>query len=70
MSHKQVPPKVDAILKQIYEDGLTEQDLAMVVRRVFQALEDSFYEEPPSDDQQNTLNQLLAIADRIERFYK
>lgn len=58
------------ILLEIYGGGLENKDLAMILRKIYQTLDDSFYEEAPSPDQRKTLNDLLNMADRVEIFFK
>lgn len=61
-------PVLEAILEQIYGGGMNEGDLAMIIRKIHQRLEDPFYEDPPSITQLLTLKALLGLADEVEGF--
>jgi hypothetical protein len=61
--------KLANVLKEIYEGGLDNKDDAMIIRKIHQALEDMFFEEPPSHEQQLVLRDLLKLADRVEKFF-
>lgn len=58
------------ILDSIYGGGLNNKDMAVIIRKIFQALDDSFYENPPSVGQLLTLKALLTLADEVEEFFK
>lgn len=66
----QIKKQVKEALDQIYGGGMDQADYAMIIRKIYQSLDDSFYENPPTLDQQKVLKQLLAIADSVEIFYK
>lgn len=62
--------KVQLILDDIYGGGLEPKDYAAMIRKIYQALDDSFYEYPPDRNQKAILDQLLTLADKVELFYK
>lgn len=63
-------PNLEQILEALYGNGLNEKDFAMIIRRIHQSLDDSFYENPPSVAQLLVLKNILTMADEVEEFYK
>lgn len=62
--------RMTEILHLIYNANCDQKDMAAIIRRIHQALDDSFYENPPNFKQKETLCHLLKIADRVEEFFK
>ena len=59
----------EQILDAIYSSGKDQKDFAAMIVKIADALEDSFYEEPPSPHQQVTIGKLRKLADEVGQFY-
>lgn len=62
--------ELDKILEKLYSHKFNDKDFAMVIRRIYQSLNDNFIDEAPTVKQQKKLDDLLKIADQIEMFFK
>lgn len=63
-------PLLEAVLDSIYSGGLKPKDFAHVILKIRESLDDSFYEEPPSEWQREILNELQVLAGHVERFFE
>ena len=61
--------KLSEILTAIYESGLDENDLSLVVERARMALEVSIHDGLYSEKQLDFLTRLQDIADEVRLFY-
>lgn len=60
---------VKPILETIYGGGLTLDDLALIIFKIRESLDDSFYENPPSLEQKQVLYDLEKVAEKVQHFY-
>ncbi len=61
--------ELQSILDAIYNHDCRAENMAVIIRKIFQALDDSFYEFPPTQQQIAVLNQLENLADKVEEFF-
>jgi hypothetical protein len=61
---------LEQILESIYGGGMKPADYAEMLLKIQLALHDSFYEDPPSKEQEQILWDLANTADKVRGFYK
>ena len=62
--------RVEMILETIYGGGLDEKDYERIVLMIRQALDDSFYDHPLSDEQRQVIDDLKTISNKIKNFWR
>lgn len=62
-------PKTKEICDQIYGGGLKLADLVEILKTTASVLEDAFYEEPPSKDQQAIIDSIKSTAPKVQTFF-
>lgn len=64
-----IPAKLPEILEAIYAGGLTESNCSEIIEKIAERIEDSFYEDPPDEDQHQLIRDLKKIAERVEKVF-
>lgn len=64
-----VSQNVANVLKEICEGDMSEQDFAMIIRKIQQTMNDGLGVLPPTPEQEIILNHLLKLADQVKRFF-